>query len=62
LRASFALLQGEVPALAPLLDYFGLFFVVEARSLVARLVGDGSAWCYALDNLMKSVVCLCSVP
>ena len=54
--SGFALLQGEVPAFAPLLDYFGLFFFVGARGVVGWLlglegvgVGDAAAWCYTLD-------------
>jgi len=53
--SGLAVLQGEVAAFAPLLDYFGLFFVFGAGGVVGGLlglegasVGDAAAWCYAL--------------
>jgi hypothetical protein len=47
-RAGFPVLEREVAALAPLLDDFGLFFIVGAGRVVTGLVGDGAAWCYTL--------------
>ena len=58
-----AFLEREVPALAPLFDYFGFFFVGECRGRVVGLVGcrracDGAAWCYVLFG---AIVSLCDV-
>jgi len=41
--------EGQVTALTPLLDYFGLFFVFGA-GVVGGWVGacDGATWCYTL--------------
>jgi hypothetical protein len=58
-----AFLERELPAFAPLLDYFGLFFVGECRGGVVGLVGcrracDGATWCYVLFG---AIVSLCNV-
>jgi hypothetical protein len=58
-----AFLERELPAFAPLLDYFGLFFVGECRGGVVGLVGcrracNGATWCYVLFG---AIVSLCNV-
>ena len=58
LRAGFPVLELQVAALTPLLDNFGLFFVVGAGGVVAGLEGDGAAWCYTLIIQMKSAICV----